>query len=870
MTRSEELLEQVFDAARKLPAGREREAYLAGACRGEPGLRAEVEALLASHDGAGSFLAEGDSRLRHLSEGATHTSPVADRPDADGTIIDRYRVIEKIGEGGFGTVHMAEQQRPLRRLVALKILKAGMDTRQVVARFDQERQALALMDHPHIARVFDGGETAAGRPYFVMELVKGVPLTAHCDAQRLTVRERLEVFLQVCDAVQHAHQKGLIHRDLKPGNVLVSYVDGRHEAKVIDFGIAKALDRRFTDHTVYTGFHQMVGTPQYMSPEQAVGSLDVDTRTDVYALGVLLYELITGATPFDGEELRHAGIGGIQRIISEVEPPRPSTRFATLDQRPSTSGASEPLSATQRIAQQRRIEPGALARLLRGDLDWIAMRCLEKDRARRYASASDLAADIRRYLADQPVQAGPPGMTYRARKFIRRHRAGTLAAVVLLIAAVAGGATLRQARLESRQRRETHTRLLAQALDQGAVLLGQAMSAPVGRSLEWDAVETASGRVSDLLATGPTDEVTADRADAFLRLVAEARSDRELAQQIEDVVIVGATHQDRDSWLAMEARFRELFKARGIDLDQLDKEEVVRRIRASRTPDKLADALELWIGTIANLPAFGVRRMEKPEWDEWVEVLLASDDDPVRTGIRKAHYAGRRPTVAELDAIVADVDLATLTPRTLSWLATTYAMTTEPQRAEELFRTALRFHPDDFMLNFDYAYGLAWRQRWQEAIRYYMRCLALRPEESGIWRAMGNAMRETGELENSREALERSIELKPEHAATYVDLAETLVAMDAPDAAATAARQAIARQDDFAQAHGALGRALMTTGDLDGALAALKRCRELDEANPLVTLDSAQWLADCEQRLAERAGQPMTASDAAPLAEPQP
>jgi serine/threonine protein kinase/Flp pilus assembly protein TadD len=864
MTHSQDHLERVFDAARRLPDGPQREAYLRAACDAEPGLRSEVDALLAAYDGAGSFLAPAaaprndDSAKRDLRPDETQTSERSTGLDAAGMTIGRYKVLEKIGEGGFGTVYMAEQQQPLRRMVALKIVKAGMDTRQVVARFDQERQALALMDHPHIAKVFDGGETDSGRPYFVMELVKGVPITAHCDSQRLTVRERLAVFVQVCQAVQHAHQKGLIHRDLKPTNVLVSHLDGRHETKVIDFGIAKAVDRRFTDKTLFTEFHQMVGTPQYMSPEQAIGSLDVDTRSDVYSLGVLLYELVTGATPFDAGELRSAGIGGMQRIISEVEPPRPSTRFATLRQSnaPPAAGAGE--TSVQRIAEQRRTDPGTLSRLLRGELDWIAMKCLEKDRARRYASAADLAADVQRYLADQPVQAGPPGTAYRVRKFVRRHRAASIAAALGLMIALGSATMLRQIRLDSRERRETHTRLLAEALDAGSLLLGQAMSAPVGRRLEWDAVQTAAGRVSDLLTTGPTDEATADRADAFLRLVADARSDRELAEQIEDVVIVGATHQDRESWLGMEQRFRELFRARGIDLDTLDKPEITRRIRESRNPDKLADALELWLGTLANLPAFGAKRMDKPEWDQFVEVLLASDDDPVRTGIRRLLYSGRRPTLAEVEAITAGVDLATPTPRTMSWLANVYAMAGEPKRGDGVFRTALRYHPDDFMLNFDYAYGLTYQQRWQEAIRYYMRCLALRPEESGIWREMGKALRKTEELEASREALARSIELKPEHAATYVDLAETLIAMGEHDAAVTAAKQAMDRREAYAQAYGCLGRALMEKGDLDEAHAALTECRRLDEADRLVNLPSADWLAECERRIAERDAPPFS------------
>jgi tetratricopeptide (TPR) repeat protein len=328
--------------------------------------------------------------------------------------------LEPIGEGGFGVVFLAEQTEPMRRQVALKILKPGMDTRQVVARFEAERQALALMDHPNIARVFDGGATPAGRPYFVMELVKGVPITEFCDQNHLAPRQRLGLFVDVCQAVQHAHQKGLIHRDLKPANVLVARHDTTPTVKVIDFGIAKALGQKLTDKTLFTGLAQLIGTPLYMSPEQAgLSDLDVDTRSDVYSLGVLLYELLTGTTPFTKERLRDVGYDEMRRIIREEEPPKPSTRVNTLGQAATT------------VCKQRQSDPRQLGQLLRGELDWVVMKCLEKDRNRRYESASALAADVQRYLADEPVLACPPSGLYRFRKFARRNR-GRLAAAGLL------------------------------------------------------------------------------------------------------------------------------------------------------------------------------------------------------------------------------------------------------------------------------------------------------------------------------------------------------------------------------------------------------------------------------------------------------
>src|SRR5690242_5335527 len=322
---------------------------------------------------------------------------------------------------------MAQQTAPVKRLVAVKLIKAGMDSRQVIARFEAERQALALMDHPHIAKVFDGGATPSGRPYFVMELVKGVPITDFCDQNQLTPRQRLELFLPVCRAVQHAHQKGVIHRDLKPSNVLVTVHDTTPVIKVIDFGVAKALGQELTDKTLFTGFAQMVGTPLYMSPEQAGQSgLDVDTRSDIYSLGVLLYELLTGTTPFNKGRFERAAYDEIRRIIREEDPPRPSTRL------------TDSKDALPSIAAQRNTEPMTLTRLVRGELDWIVMKCLEKDRNRRYEAANGLALDVQRHLADEPVLACPPSAGYRLRKFVRKHR-GPVLAVAALLAALAVG-----------------------------------------------------------------------------------------------------------------------------------------------------------------------------------------------------------------------------------------------------------------------------------------------------------------------------------------------------------------------------------------------------------------------------------------------
>jgi serine/threonine protein kinase/WD40 repeat protein len=411
-------IESILASAVELPSAAERRQFVEQACGGDAELQLRVEALIENHFRAGSFL---ESPAPDLS--ATARESVGEGP---GTVIGPYKLLQQIGEGGMGAVFMAEQAHPVQRRVALKIIKPGMDNRQVLARFEAERQALALMDHPHIAKVHDGGTTNSGRPYFVMELVKGVPITRYCDDHHLTPRERLELFVPVCQAVQHAHQKGVIHRDLKPSNVLVALYDSRPVPKVIDFGVAKATGFKLTDKTLFTEFGQVVGTLEYMSPEQAqLNQLDIDTRSDIYALGVLLYELLTGTTPLDRKRLQGTALLEALRLIREEEPPRPSTRLGTTEELPA-------------IAANRGLESSRLSELVRGELDWIVMKCLEKDRGRRYETANSLARDLERYLADEPVLACPPSAGYRLRKFARRHKAAVTAAALTAAALVLG------------------------------------------------------------------------------------------------------------------------------------------------------------------------------------------------------------------------------------------------------------------------------------------------------------------------------------------------------------------------------------------------------------------------------------------------
>jgi serine/threonine protein kinase len=418
MHRSPQSDERIFADALDLPAG-ERARFLHAACEGDNDRRKQIEALLEAHELAENFMAV--PRVVLPPEAADLLAdPLPLAEDKIESKIGRYKLLQKIGEGGCGVVYMAEQEKPVRRRVALKVIKLGMDTKAVIARFEAERQALAMMDHPNIARVLDAGATETGRPYFVMELVRGVRITEFCDQRQLSAVQRLKLFTQVCLGVQHAHHKGIIHRDLKPANILVTINDGLPVPKIIDFGIAKATQGRLTDCTVFTAFEQFIGTPAYMSPEQAeMSSLDVDTRSDIYSLGVLLYELLTGRQPFDAQTLREAGIDEIRRLIREVEPPKPSTRLGTLSETDRTTAA-----------KLRGTDVPKLSLLLCGDIDWIVMKALDKNRERRYETASALAADISRHLRHEPVLARPPSMAYLLQKLIRRNRLAFAAVAV--------------------------------------------------------------------------------------------------------------------------------------------------------------------------------------------------------------------------------------------------------------------------------------------------------------------------------------------------------------------------------------------------------------------------------------------------------
>ena len=538
-----ERAEDIFYSALELTSPEQRNAFLDRACRGDAALRSLVDKLLASQPQAEKFFQEGGVArfpMGELAQSLVDTPGPAENIDglakgdeSIGTSIGPYKLLQRIGEGGCGVVYMAEQEKPVRRRVALKIIKLGMDTKSVVARFEAERQALALMDHPNISRVLDAGATESGRPYFVMELVRGIRITEYCDQNQLETWERLKLFIQVCQAIQHAHQKGVIHRDIKPSNILVTIIDGRPVPKVIDFGIAKAIAGRLTDNTIFTAYEQFIGTPAYMSPEQAVMSgVDVDTRSDIYSLGVLLYELLTGRTPFETKDLMERGIDGLRRTLQEREPQRPSAVITTMEG-----------SALTQVARSRHAEPLNLISLLSGDLDWIVIRALEKDRARRYETANGLAMDVQRFLDNEPVVARPPSRVYRLQKLVRRNKTTFIAGALVALTLIAG---LGISTWFWHQERETRKRAVAaeqQALDAEQQQERLRMAAEDHERITEAAFLVSQGRNEE--------------ADQMVDKVSELKPSLEAEQVLRTL---GAWHALKGEWTQAAERFNLLWQ----------------------------------------------------------------------------------------------------------------------------------------------------------------------------------------------------------------------------------------------------------------------------------------------------------------------
>jgi serine/threonine protein kinase/Flp pilus assembly protein TadD len=618
----------IFQAAIEKPSLAEREAYLDETCGDNEQLRQKVKALLAAHD----RLPAPKEDAAEPPSGIELDPPILLTPP--GTVVGRYKLLEQIGEGGYGTVFMAEQTTPVQRRVALKIIKPGMDTKQVIARFEAERQALALMDHPNIAKVFDAGVTDTGRPYFVMELVKGTAITKFCDEHRLSPRARLELFVQVCQAVQHAHQKGIIHRDLKPSNVLVGLYDGRPVPKVIDFGVAKATGQRLTEATMFTGFGDVIGTLEYMSPEQAeVNQLDVDTRSDIYSLGVLLYELLTGTTPLERKRVMMAGLLEMLRVVREEEPPKPSMRLSTTEQLAS-------------ISASRGMEPNKLSGLVKGELDWIVMKALEKDRGRRYETANELASDVERYLADEAVLACPPSAGYRLRKLARRRRVPFILAAVFLCLLVVGTvvSTYQAIRIRAEQDKTLAQKLEADRQGNRAEReRDRAVAAEQKALTEAHKSEQAATFMTDMLeGVGPA--VALGRDTTMLREILDHTTTRlgELKDQPEveaDLrTVLGVVYSDLGNYQRAEAMFRPALALRRKTLGN-------KHVEVARSLSELAEALRKQSRYDEAEPLFGEGLAMQRE-------LLGNDHPSVAmTLFRLGMLHNRRGTPAEAEKL---------------------------------------------------------------------------------------------------------------------------------------------------------------------------------------------------------------------------
>ncbi len=782
-------LKTIFSEALALRDEAERAAYLDDACRGDAELRAQVEAMLRDHEQVGRFLGTatcstgspartaedgserpppGDATQAEAPElnGAAPAGPSAEGP---GAVVGPYRLVQAIGEGGMGTVYLAEQTRPVRRTVALKLIKAGMDSRQVLARFEAERQALALMDHPNIARVLDAGTSGTGRPYFVMELVEGIPITRFCDERRLTLRERLELTIPVCQAVQHAHQKGIIHRDLKPSNVLIALYDGKPVPKVIDFGVAKATGPRLTDHTLFTEFGAVVGTLEYMSPEQAgLKPYDVDTRSDIYSLGVLVYELLTGTTPMERARLKAAAFHEALRVIREDESPRPSQRLSTTEGLPN-------------IAACRHVEPRKLSGLVRGELDWIVMRALEKDRNRRYETASGLAADLRRYLDDEPVQAGPPSAGYRLRKFVRRHRralaTAALVGVLLLVAVGAVASSLAWMARDRAARQHMTERGLLEAFAQTETYLGEGekqMDNPIRWQMTVALAEGAARRAEALLATG---EATAELADRWRRVrdaVEAARRDSGVLVELDRIQLdkaatavhtrVNDTPFDNAS---AAPRYAALLREYGVD--PTAPAAAAERVLGSRLRHALLAAIDDWRRVT---PDAAERRQ--------LEVVLRAAE-PAPDAFRQRWLAAvRRGDGATLAQLAGEPAVEGLPVMAIRNLASDLSDAKQVLAAERLLRAWQARYPGSFWLNHELGWLLLQDQQvpprpeTAESVRYLTAVLALRSDSPTVYLNLGHALMSTNDTDGAIRLCQAALKIDPNYATAHYYLAGAL------------------------------------------------------------------------------------------------
>jgi tetratricopeptide (TPR) repeat protein len=806
----------LFIAALQKQGAAERQAYLDEACGADPALRERVQGLLRVYERAGSFLERPAAPPGESDRGPTEDQ--AETQVMPAAAVGPYKLLQPIGEGGMGTVYMAEQVRPVRRHVAMKIIKAGMDSRHVVARFEAERQALALMDHPNIAKVLDAGTTAEGRPYFVMELVKGVPITRYCDEHRLTPPQRLELFVPVCRAVQHAHQKGIIHPDLKPSNVLIARYDGRPVPKVIDFGVAKATGPKLTERTLFTEFGSVVGTLEYMSPEQAqLNQLDVDTRSDIYSLGVLLYELLTGTTPLDRRRLKETALLEALRLIREEEPPRPSTRLGTTEELPS-------------IAANRGVEPKKLSGLVRGELDWVVMKALEKERSRRYETASSLARDLERYLKDEPVQACPPSAAYRFRKFARRNkRALATAALLGVILLAAVGAVAGSLGWVARDRAARHAALAGQVTE--AVSEARQL---VADDLLYEA-KTAAKRAKGLLATG--------EGGAELRgRVEQLENDLNMLERLEQIRLAQAAVLTASfATSGADSEYARAFRKYDIDIKRLGPDEVVERVRASAIRVELAVALDNWAGARK-----AADKRLGSDWKGLLALARRADPDPLRNRLRRALERKDTKALAEL---AREENTHTLPPTSLVLLAQQLRRAGQDRQAIDLLRQVRRYYPRDFWINHELALSLEDTKPTQldEVIRYYTAAVTLRPQSPGAHLNLGHALVRKPALDEAIAEYRTALRLAPHFVLAHNNLGLVLIHKGKVDEAIAHIRTAIELAPRFASAHNNLGLALDKKGKLEKAIASYRKAIELEPLLPQAHLNLGNALCDKRQ-----------------------
>ncbi len=777
----------IFEVARKISSPQARQAYLAQICGADLATIERIQALLRAHDDSASFL---ECPPPGISVPRTVDQPAQEKP---GTQIGPYKLLQQIGEGGMGVVYMAEQTEPVQRKVALKVIKPGMDSRQIIARFDAERQALAMMDHVNIARVLDAGATESGRPYFVMELVHGVPITKYCDDNRLTPRQRLELFVPVCQAIQHAHQKGIIHRDIKPSNVMVTLYDGKPVPKVIDFGVAKATEQKLTERTLFTQYGTMVGTLEYMSPEQAeMSALGVDTRSDIYSLGVLLYELLTGSTPLSSKRMKEAAYAEILRLIKEEEPPKPSTRL---------SDSGEALAS---ISAQRQTEPAKLTKLVRGELDWIVMKTLEKDRNRRYETAKDIAADVHRYLSDEPVQACPPSAAYQIKKFARRNKAALITASVVGVAILLAVGSLGWVVRDGEARR-ARTAVEVNHFLQRAESLYAEYKLPQALA----EVEKARG----VLEAG-------DRDDQLGRRVRQWLIDLETAAQFEELRRQHPDITDRDQ---VSAGYAQVFQEYGIDTEALSVEEAATRVAQSRIMYELTVALDTWAWRLQIAPQGG----ESARWKRLRLIQRAADPDPWR---QRLHRAADTQDLTVLREMADEENLERLHIRTLALLGSTLTWSGDPEAGVALLRKVQRKHPGNFLINEVLGRCLTHLKPppWDEVVEFRRVALALSPTSASAHAALGEALQQTGRSAEAIAVYREAVRLKPKDPVAHRNLGQALHAEKKLEDAIGCYKKAIKLDPKNGVAYRNLGNALRDQNKMKEAITAYHEAIRLD------------------------------------------